>query len=312
MNMTEDRAAFVASLAKGAAAFSGSCRYVGGELTEYRLSGHTPFRSFTGKPPGLWSRLTKPSPVVSGVYEPATTYVVSKITGFEKPALAFDMGATGGYFAMVMASHSASRTDVVGYDMMPFIQPAFASVRSANPQFADRLIEGRNVALSDHDGGDKTVWLHKTRLFEHEPKPEEYRESWRRRLKHSVNGEHWKLKLNKLSMPVRTVDTLARECGRDPMLLKIDVDGYEAKVLPGAMSLLKRSRPWIVLEIHRQALLGRLGATRESVIRPLFDIGYSGVMVRGRGALTELIWQRVGPEQFGELETGDTDLMILY
>lgn len=308
----EARAAFLASLPQAAAGFSGTHRHVSRDLCEVRLPGHAPFRYHGPRRPNLWHRLTKPPLTIEGVYEPATSFVLSKIVEFERPALAFDLGSTGGYFAMLMASRNDVRTDVLGLDMMPFVVPAFETDRRENPHLADRMIEGRQVALSDRDAGDKTVWMHKSRLFEHEPRPEEYRERLRRRIKHALNGEHWKLRLNKLTIPVRSVDSICAELGRDPDVLKIDVDGYEAKVLPGAMGLLRRRKPWIVLELHRQVYLDRFGVDRADILRPLVEIGYRATLVRGRGALSALEWCAVDLADPAALDTGDTDLVILH
>lgn len=307
----EARIAFVRALADGAAGFGGTHRHVARMISEVSLPGHVTFRYHSAKRPNLWERLTKPSSVVDGIYEPATTYVISRIVGFERPGLAFDIGSTGGYFAMVMASLEGVHTDVLGLDMMPFVVPAFETDRKENPALADRMIEGRNVAISDADAGDITVWMHKTRLFEHEPRPEEYREKFTRRIKHALNGERWKLKLNKLTLPVRSIDSICDELGRDPDIIKVDVDGYEAKVLPGAMRMLARRKPWIVLELHRQVYLNRFGVTRADILRPLLDIGYRATLVLGRGSLAELEWREIDPANMASLETGDTDLVIL-
>lgn len=307
-----DREPLLRALPAGASGFAGTNRFVSRTVSEVRLPGHVAFRYHAGRRPSLWSRLTKPSMVVDGIYEPATTYVISRIVDFERPRLAFDLGSTGGYFAMLMASHAEAATDVIGFDMMPFVVPAFETDRRENPQLAGRLIEGRQIALSDRDAGDKTVWMHKSRLFEHEPKPEEYRERFRRRIKHALNGEHWKLRLNRLTIPVRSIDSICAELGRDPDIVKIDVDGYEAKVLPGAMELLRRRKPWIVLELHRQVYLERFGVTRSAVLRPLLDIGYRAMLVSGRGSLGELEWREVTEANLSSIEGGDTELVILY
>ncbi|MDP7348801.1 MAG: FkbM family methyltransferase, partial [Phycisphaeraceae bacterium] len=42
----------------------------------------------------------------------------------------------------------------------------------------------------------------------------------------------------------------------DPMLLKIDVEGHEAAVLRGAVDLLRRARPTLLIEVHGPGSLG--------------------------------------------------------
>jgi FkbM family methyltransferase len=308
----EQRAALVASLPAQAAGFHGELRHLDGGLSELSLPGHHAFRFLSGGRPSLWNRWMKPSPVVDGLYEPATSFVLSQIVGAASPQLAFDLGATHGYFSALMASHAASATDVIAFDMMPFVTQSLERLRAVNPALAGRRLEGRRVALSEADAGDITVWMHKSKLFEHEPKPAEYREKLTRRLKHAVNGEHWKLKLNRVTLPVRSIDSICDELGDDPDLLKIDVDGYEARILPGAMRMVARRRPWIVMELHRQAYLDRFGVTRADIVGPLLDMGYRAVLVGGRGRLSELTWTPVAAPDLDVLETGETDLIILF
>ncbi len=307
-----ERAALVSRLPAQAASFSGTFRHLSRDLAELALPGHHPFRFVSGGRPSLWNRWMKPSPIVDGLYEPATTFVLSRIVAETRPRLAFDLGATHGYFSAVMASHRDSRTDVLAFDMMPYVPASFARLAAENPHLSDRHIAVRQVALSDRDAGDITVWMHKTKLFEHEPSLLEYREKLTRRVKHAINGERWKLRLNRLTLPVRSLDSLCAETGRDPDLIKIDVDGYEARVLPGAMGLLRRRRPWIVLELHRQAYLDRFATTRAGIVAPLLEAGYEAVLVRGRGRLSALAWTPVTLDALAALDTGETDLLILY
>jgi FkbM family methyltransferase len=201
---------------------------------------------------------------------------------------------------------------VLAFDMMPYVTASFARLVKENAHLSDRRISVRQVALSDADAGDMTVWMHKTRLFEHEPAVTEYREKLTRRVKHAVNGERWKLKLNRLTLPVRSLDSICAELGDDPELIKIDVDGYEARILPGAMQMIRRRRPWIVLELHRQTYLDRFATTRAGIVAPLLEAGYQAVLVRGRGRLSALSWTPIRLDGLGALETGETDLMILY
>jgi FkbM family methyltransferase len=60
-----------------------------------------------------------------------------------------------------------------------------------------------------------------------------------------------------------------------PDLIKIDVEGYQAKVIPGMMRTLQQHKPLVIAEFDRPSTLGRFGVTNAEVFQPLLDMGYS-------------------------------------
>lgn len=307
-----DRGAVVARLRDEVGDFCWSYRHLAGRIGELSLPGHRPIRYPFGKPPGLWSRLTRPQFVFDGLYEPATTYLLSRLVALTRPARAFDLGATQGYFSLVMASHDTVVTAVDAFDIVPWVAAAFDAARRDNAALADRSIKLHPIAVTDVSQGAKEVWFYKSRLFETEPAPRDYRENVLRRLKYRLNGEWWKGVLNRVWLTVQSLDDFCAEHSIEPDLLKIDVDGYEAKVLPGAMRLFERRRPWIVLEIHRDKLLAPFGRKRADVLRPLLELGYRAMLVVGRGRLRDVNWIPLDLSILARLDTGTTDLVLLY
>jgi FkbM family methyltransferase len=77
-------------------------------------------------------------------------------------------------------------------------------------------------------------------------------------------------------VPASTVDELDRELGPFD-LLKVDVEGFEAKVLTGAEEMLKR-RPRLALEIHDDQL-GRYGSSVEEIFDHIGIADYQGHMI---------------------------------
>jgi FkbM family methyltransferase len=308
----DERAALVGRLREEIGSFRWTSRTLGDALGELTIPGHRPISHPVLKPPGLWERLTRPALTPDGIYEPATSYVLSRLVAETKPARAFDIGATDGYFSLLMASHATVPTAVDAFEIRPGSEAAYAKARSWNPALADRSIDIHAVGISDVSTGTKEVWFHKTRLFEQEPRPEEYRQGPLLRLKHRLSGEAWKTRLTRGTLTIQSIDDFCAAHAREPDLVKMDIDGYEAKALPGGMRLFERRRPWIVLEIHREKYLAPFGVTRADVLGPLLAIGYRAMLIVGRGGLSGLRWIPITSADEPALETGTTDLLILY
>lgn len=78
------------------------------------------------------------------------------------------------------------------------------------------------------------------------------------------------------------VTTLDEEFDNDfpsaPVVMKIDVEGFETKVLAGASEFLARVRPALSIDIHRDPFVG--GGTTEPAVRALLEpLGYDCKMM---------------------------------
>jgi len=56
--------------------------------------------------------------------------------------------------------------------------------------------------------------------------------------------------IHALTTPIRTLDSITKTLGYDPDVLKVDVEGFELKVLKGAEQLIARRRPTWIIEVH--------------------------------------------------------------
>ena len=61
-----------------------------------------------------------------------------------------------------------------------------------------------------------------------------------------------------------------------PDLIKIDVEGYQAKAIAGAVNTLREHRPIVIIELHDPEKLARFGITNAQTVQPLYDLGYRG------------------------------------
>jgi Methyltransferase FkbM domain len=67
-------------------------------------------------------------------------------------------------------------------------------------------------------------------------------------------------------IPRYTIDALLGECAlRRPMLIKCDIEGAELLMLKGAERLLRKSRPDLLLSVHRPDMLSAFNCTRKDV-----------------------------------------------
>lgn len=85
----------------------------------------------------------------------------------------------------------------------------------------------------------------------------------------------------KIEIPIITADELDRRHGPFS-LLKIDVEGFEAKVLRGAAAIMAR-RPRLALELHFK-LLRQAGDCLDDIVSILSRVGYGGFIMLSDGS----------------------------
>ena len=100
------------------------------------------------------------------------------------------------------------------------------------------------------------------------------------------------------SRPAEVVHTAAIALDYEPFdrvnLLKIDVDGYDFKVLEGATELLKKFRPYVLIELYEWALAAQGDSVRD-IFGLLRSLGYSGIYENGTPIVSaEEILAKVG------------------
>ena len=76
---------------------------------------------------------------------------------------------------------------------------------------------------------------------------------------------------SKTKVPVTTLDSYEF---KEVCFIKIEVEGYEVKVLEGARKTIEESRPVMLVEVNRHAL-ERAGTSAERLFGVLAELGYS-------------------------------------
>lgn len=184
----------------------------------------------------------------------------------------FDVGACEGVLSHILATYRARPITVHAFEMN---RDAYAQLemKSVDPGVVPGRIIPHRAGMSDRHEGERAIWFSRTAMFEDEPHPSQYREALHRRLKFALRGQFNRDKLHKETVLLTTIDQMVRTHGA-PQMIKIDVDGYEGKVLNGAGAVIKSHRPLILLELHKDELLARTGWTRARVADFVFDAGY--------------------------------------
>ena len=105
-------------------------------------------------------------------------------------------------------------------------------------------------------------------------------------------------------MPVMTIDGFAARKKTWPDIVKIDVEGYEGRVLKGGAKTFAAHRPFVLLELHQDRKL-RFGAKRPEVVKLLFDLGYEALFFTDHQTKACCDVVQVDPEQQPIGETGN-------
>ena len=82
--------------------------------------------------------------------------------------------------------------------------------------------------------------------------------------------------------PVVTLDGFCAEHGIDRIdFIRMDIEGAEQKALEGAVTILDRDRPHVLLEIHPPMLQARFGGSGEAVVQLFRGRGYRMFALNG-------------------------------
>jgi FkbM family methyltransferase len=280
-------------------------RQISGQVHRLKIPGHD---SIAFWPPKKRRRFSRVAPS-SDLYEAVTTAAMSFLLDRFRIDNVWDIGAYSGYFSMVAASKTGSTSTVHAFEMDPRRSKNIGLTLAGEP-YAQGRVHNHLAGMSDHEESERTVWHTRNDFYETKPTEKEFQESVWRRLKFRMRGMHDRNILHEAKVLVTSIDAFAERHGA-PDLIKLDVDGYEAKVIPGALRTFREKRPFLLFELHKSERLARLGATRQGLMKMLFDCGYRAATFSDHHDCTKAKVERVTPDS-PAVHREKTDLFLLY
>lgn len=242
-------------------------------------------------------------------YEESTTAAMLFLLARAKAPVMIDAGARLGYFATLALNYRPKPIDAYAFEIDPHGTEHFvraAQEAASRGRHGELLLSG----LSDEHLGQRDIWISVTKMFESEAEAAGYRDSAWVRLKMALRGKKDRDLPQRYSVLITSIDAFCSSRNLAPGLIKIDVDGYEAKVVPGALNTLRAHRPVVFLELHKRKFIERFNVTREEIVAPLFDMGYRALLLEDHRDRS----RPVLPVKRGSPEIGReaTDMFIFY
>ncbi|WP_373493944.1 FkbM family methyltransferase [Aquiflexum sp.] len=197
-----------------------------------------------------------------GAHDWAPIFVLGKI--LEKGQTIIDVGANQGEYSLWAVKHTGPTGKVIAFEPMDGLYDQLGFNFSLNPEYQNALIPAK-MGLSEAPG--------KLNLYGKEGDNE------------GVNT----------MFPTQTHTVLIQEIKLDTLdnqmqlfncnqvdLIKIDVEGAELQVLKGAVNTLKKHKPYLMIEINREACLAG-GYEPEEIFELLRPMGYTFEKIGLRG-----------------------------
>ncbi len=189
--------------------------------------------------------------------EPSVCLCLETIAELKGVRNVLDIGAHYGFISLFLGCQKAIET-VHSVEMNPEVVKIFETNLALNPQVKKKCII-HNIGVSDEDIHNRDVWYHGMRLLFNQP---------------SNKG------IPKTQLDILKFSTLIERIGGLPDLIKIDIEGFEAKLVDDLKAVdCSQKRPVIMLELHGEELLNLLGAKRTDLFDALFSHDYRCALV---------------------------------
>jgi FkbM family methyltransferase len=184
-----------------------------------------------------------------------------------------DVGALYGYVSL-LARSLFEHTEVHAFEANPHSYAALRhNVEANRPLFGDS-VRAHHCALSEASEPGATLRIHRMSVAD------------------AAAGDGARGQEHRVD--VWSLDDFCGEHALEPDLVKIDVEGFQARIVPGAREVVARSRPLILLEFDAPGAANDFGVPNRDVVRPLLEDGYR--LLWGDHRSSDAGFRVLGPE----------------
>jgi FkbM family methyltransferase len=252
------------------------------------------FFRFSAMSPGACAWLK--SRCAHGYHEPVMSELVVDFMGRRPRSTFLDIGACFGYFGLLALAASRGEASVYAFEMNPDNFKQMERNFGVNPHLRENhsgagFIHGVHAALGNVDQTERPTSFKGFNLDTDD-----------------ADSKHANIDFVKLDSFLRTKKTKVD-------LIKIDVEGYETHVLAGAMEMIHRDKPVILLELHHNKLLSKQGTTRVQLLERLVGEGLRAYLLghqrRAESAEVVELTGKVLSQQRSQLDSRGDELVVI-
>jgi FkbM family methyltransferase len=191
-----------------------------------------------------------------GAFEPRTVKLYDRLV--KAGDVVLDIGANVGSHTLPLAALVGENGKVHAFEPTKWAIDKLAANAALNPALATRIVV-HQVMLADESSGEV---------------PKALFSSWPLVGADNVHEQHRGRLMTTEGARTATLDSVVSESGISRLdFIKLDVDGYEAQVLRGAIKTLERFRPTMLFELAPY-LLDETPGQFESLLAALSGLGY--------------------------------------
>jgi FkbM family methyltransferase len=208
------------------------------------------------------------------IHEPGMIAILKALNAYtDSISTVFDIGALYGNFSAICLTMFDDAV-VYAFEMNPIAFAAMEENLALNEHLDVSRFKACHCAMSDTSEMNKAVRIRNRALVTSEaplskqfetvvvwPIRQMFRGKFGRRFE-SFNIDFW------------SIDDFCENAGARPDLIKIDVEGFQAKIVPGGRSTFAAGKPFVLLEFDAPDEVNAQGVSNRQIAKILFDLGY--------------------------------------
>jgi FkbM family methyltransferase len=208
------------------------------------------------------------------IHEPGMIAALEALhDGTDSIATVFDIGALYGYYSVICLAMFES-AQVHAFEMNPIAYAAMEENLALNAHLDVSRFSGWNCALSDVSERGRKVRIRNRALVTPEtPLSMRIRNLALGPVKQMLKGKLGGT-FEPFSIDFWSIDDFCDEKQASPDLIKIDVEGFQARIVPGGLKTFAERKPFVLLEFDEPGEVNSQGVSNQAVATILFDLGY--------------------------------------